>query len=234
MSESTPDALEGSKDDFETRTLKSPKEFYDIWQTHAQTALWMITGVEMKLYREMSLAEFGEFNIPAWETLPTIHTCEGSQPDNLLAHLRCKTPRIFHPDQHKDFYSKIRHEVLKVVHPENLALIHGNILHRARTAQEHYADLTIVADDHWETLAKDRKIVSVIASNPFLPTDLAKVLVKAHKTPSIRIAIAHNTGDNGVLNDIWHGTRSEDIKAAVMENAAFVELHYFSNNKGLR
>lgn len=216
--------------------LKDPAAFKQVWLKKPKGILRLLDGMQSNLFHELACDESGEFLHPSWEWLPMIHSdkCVGDEPNNALAHFFCERPRVFRPNEHKAFYGTIRSRMLAVLHPENLALMHDTILDLPRTVKAEYLELPLVADDHWEPLADDRQLVNSVVSNPFLPDRMAKILAERHKTPSVRIAIAHNTADNGILNDIWHGTKSEDIRTAVQENAAFVKLTYFSNNKGLR
>lgn len=216
--------------------LQDPTAFKQIWLKNPKGLLRLLDGLQSKVFSDLACDESGEFLHPSWEWLPMIHSdrCVGDEPNNALAHFFCEMPRRFHPEKHKAFYTTIRRVMLKALHPENLALLHGTILSLPRTAKAEYLELPLVADDHWDPLANDRQLVNVVVRNPFLPDYTAKMLADRHKTPSVRIAIAHNTADNGILNGIWHGTKSEDIRKAVQENAAFVKLTYFSNNKGLR
>lgn len=216
--------------------LQDTAAFKKVWLKNPKGILRLLDGLQSKLFSELACDESGEFLHPSWEFLPMIHSdkCVGDEPNNALAHFFCEMPRRFHPHEHKAFYTTIRSRILKALHPENLALIHDTILGLPRTVKAEYLELPLVADDHWEPLANDRQLVNGVVSNPFLPDYTAKMLAERHRTPSVRIAIAHNTADNGILNSIWHGTKSEDIRKAVRENAAFVELTYFWNNKGLR
>lgn len=215
--------------------LGDPDRFRKLWTKKPSDAIWEIAGLEREASDRVMLADKREL-YRGWERLPMIHKddCRGDEPGNLLAHWGCREPRVFHPELFREFHSDIRSEMLEVIHPDNLQLVWDNVLDRSRAIRGIYAGLPIVAEEHWEILARERELVSVIVGNPFLPDDLAAVLVHRHKTPSIRISIAHNTGSNDVLNRIWSSTKSEQIRAAVEENAVFQELYIFGNGKGLR
>lgn len=211
-------------DSKELDILKNPEEFSKIWAKKPSTILSILDSLELDLYDVVSEESKFKESIFGWISLPMIHSennCRGDDPNFIDPHYWCEKPRVVDPNLHKDFMLRIREEVLRALHPSNLELLHNNVLNCSRADREEYAGLTIVAKDHWVPLSDDRTVLNTVVTNCFIPDSLAAVLIHRHKTPSIRIGIAHHTSSNEILNAIWKSTKSVSIRAAVSQNIAF-------------
>lgn len=76
-----------------------------------------------------------------------------------------------------------------------------------------------------DELKKDpaRPVVNAVAKNSAAWGSTHEYLVNNHKTPAIRISVATVTKDNDLLNKIYHGTKSKDIRDSVVKNPIFIE-----------
>ncbi|MCC3292896.1 hypothetical protein [Arthrobacter sp. zg-Y1110] len=69
---------------------------------------------------------------------------------------------------------------------------------------------------------RHRPVINAVAGNPRAWLSTHEHLAASHKTPAIRIAVAGATTSNDLLNSIYAGTKSEQIRKAVEANPAFV------------
>jgi hypothetical protein len=162
------------------------------------------------------------------EVLPTVHSadCSNTDPNDTWAHYYCAKPVLYHTDRKLAFCLKKKEELEAYAGSGVIDFIHKNILDSPIKARAHYASSLIVREDHWEQLAKDskREVLNAVAENPLLPTHVAEEIVSSHKTPSLRIDIARNSVDQDLLNKIWNGTKSAEIREAVESNRLFIRL----------
>lgn len=105
-----------------------------------------------------------------------------------------------------------------------LELIHSTIMSESAYAREYYAKTPLVADDHWVLLATDLKrgVINQVVSNPLLPASVGELLVRKHKTASIREHVATFATDLDLLEEIWVGTKSESIRRVVSANPVWM------------
>jgi hypothetical protein len=104
----------------------------------------------------------------------------------------------------------------------NAEIVGGNV---SNTVRESYAGSNGVALpeilDEW----KDdpcRPVINAIARNASAWPSTHEYLVDKHKSSGIRISIAMVTEDSGLLNKIYHGTKSEEIRYWVRANPKFI------------
>lgn len=95
------------------------------------------------------------------------------------------------------------------------------------STREAYAEASHVAlPDILDKLKEDpaRPVINAVARNASAWVSTHEHLVMSHKTPAIRIYIATVTKDNDLLNKIYHGTKSKEIREHVEMNDHFVNL----------
>ena len=93
--------------------------------------------------------------------------------------------------------------------------------------REAYAsDPNIATPEMLDQLKTDpsRPVINAIAKNSSAWVSTHDYLAGHHKTPAIRISIARVTNNNELLNNIYHGTKSKDIREQVEKNPAFNDL----------
>lgn len=104
----------------------------------------------------------------------------------------------------------------------NAEIIGGNV---SNTVRESYAGSNGVASpeilDEWKN-DPCRPVINAIARNSFAWPSTHEYLVDKHKSSGIRISIAMVTEDSDLLNKIYHGTKSEEIRYWVRANPKFI------------
>ena len=112
---------------------------------------------------------------------------------------------------------------LKTVDQKVFDVIESTILDSTVDDRAYYARAWWANPDMLNKLKDDpsREVINKLVDNPFLPDDVALYLVAKHKSPSIRISIAKWSNSLTVLNTIFNGTQSEQIRNAVLENPLF-------------
>lgn len=93
--------------------------------------------------------------------------------------------------------------------------------------REAYAAASHVAlPDILDKLKTDpaRPVINAVARNSAAWVSTHEHLVTSHKTPAIRIYVATVTTDNDLLNKIYHGTKSKEIREHVEMNEHFINL----------
>lgn len=121
----------------------------------------------------------------------------------------------------------LEEEKLDLIDGRIFAFIEATILNASNYARELYSSyyfapwasstvLDSLKDD------KNRAVVNNLANNPLLLVSTQTYMTERYKTPSVRISIAQLTKDNVLLNKIYAGTKSKDIRAAVENNPAFI------------
>lgn len=113
------------------------------------------------------------------------------------------------------------------IDPECVHIIHDEIRsgNTSASLREEYARHdTIALPEILDTLKTDssRPVINAVARNSAAWVSTHEYLVTNHKTPAIRISVASATKDNDLLNRIYHGTKSKDIREAVEKNPVFV------------
>jgi hypothetical protein len=108
----------------------------------------------------------------------------------------------------------------------------GHIIHdelrsgkASNAAREAYADARQVALPEILDALKDdphRPVINAIARNSSAWTSTHEYLLGNHKSPGIRIFIIAATEDNDLLNKIYRGTKSKDIREQVEHHPNFV------------
>lgn len=115
------------------------------------------------------------------------------------------------------------------VDPECAYIAHDEMRNGKPTVstREAYAEASHVAlPEILDKLKEDsaRPVINGVARNASAWVSTHEHLVNSHKTPAIRIYIATVTKDNDLLNKIYHGTKSKDIRNHVEMNDCFVNL----------
>lgn len=115
------------------------------------------------------------------------------------------------------------------VDPECAYIAHDELRKGKPTisTREAYAEASNVAlPDILDKLKEDpaRPVINAVARNSSAWVSTHEHLVMSHKTPAIRIYIATVTKDNDLLNKIYHGTKSKEIREHVEMNENFVNL----------
>lgn len=114
------------------------------------------------------------------------------------------------------------------IDPECVRLINDEIRHGkpSATLREAYASNPNIATPEMLDRLKDdtsRPVVNAVAGNSSAWVSTHDYLAGHHKTPAIRISIARVTNNNELLNKIYHGTKSKDIRERVEKNPAFID-----------
>lgn len=112
------------------------------------------------------------------------------------------------------------------IDPECAHVIHDEIRSgkTTNTLREAYAGASFALPEILDTLKDDksRPVINAVARNSSAWVSTHEHLVASHKTPAIRISVAYATNDNDLLNKIYHGTKSKDIREAVENNPVFI------------
>lgn len=190
---------------------EDPAVFRQLWAKSRSDSWLAIHGASiLRTFRETD-----SYNAVV-EPLPMVHSdsCDGED------HYWCFEPRIFHADLNLELERKQREFIFSQLHPEVLETIHGEILSLDVFSRELYASSLFVTDSHWpELLVDKRPVLNSVARNALLPEELARQIVSAHKTASLRESIASLAASKSFLEEIWNGTKSESIRKAVAGNA---------------
>ena len=115
------------------------------------------------------------------------------------------------------------------IHPEISSFIHHEIMggQASNSTREAYAEAVYVAlPEILDTLKTDpyRPVINAIARNGSAWVTTHEYLVDNHKSSGIRITISAVTNDNQLLNKIYHGTKSQEIRFWVEQNPAFKSI----------
>ena len=112
---------------------------------------------------------------------------------------------------------------LKTIDQKVFDVIEGTILDCSVEVRHYYAEAWWANVELLDKLKDDkaRPVVNSVAMNPFITEEIALYLATKHKTPGIRIDIAMRSRSLLVLNTIFNGTQSEDIRKAVLDNPLF-------------
>jgi hypothetical protein len=114
------------------------------------------------------------------------------------------------------------------IDPECAHVIHDHIRKEKTTAtlREAYAGSVIALPEILDQLKTDssRPVINAVAKNGNAWVSTHEHLASSHKTPAIRLSIALVTKDNELLNKIYHGTKSKEIRERVEKNPIFVNL----------
>lgn len=121
------------------------------------------------------------------------------------------------------------YQTVPLVHPSVLSFVHSEILsgEAPNPVRETYAGSAGIALPEILDGLKDdpcRPVINAIARNASAWVSTHEYLAFKHKTSEIRTSIAMVTKDNALLNKIYHGTKSKDIRFWVEANPVFVEL----------
>lgn len=113
------------------------------------------------------------------------------------------------------------------IDPECAHVVHDEIRNGNPSAslREAYASASFIAlPEILDTFKSDssRPVINALAGNNAAWVSTHEHLVASHKTPAIRISVAQVTKDNDLLNKIYHGTKSKDIREAVEKNPVFI------------
>jgi hypothetical protein len=195
--------------------------FMKLWKTDKSAAITFAD--ELSRYRD---PDFENEESP-WVELPMIHAfdCRGDQPGYSLAHYSCKEPRLYKADLNLKLAQAYKAKLVAAADPKVIDFIQEHIFECSERMRAKYAGSFIVRDDHWESLADDkRSVLNAVAGNALIPTRVAEGIVLRHKTPALRESIAKYTTDNDLLNLIWSGTKSASIQEAVESNPLFKPL----------
>jgi hypothetical protein len=201
--------------------ISNPTVFQSLWEVDPNGTFQGISS--FLLGEQVYHKEWGG----AWETLDQVHgdRC-GAHRDN--PHYWCYTPRVIHGDKLVEFFKKFQIEVLAKMDPAILKTIHTEIMSLNERSKVDYAESVLIADDHWQLLANDKRpVLNALATNSLLPEPLAYDIIASHKTPALRQSIAKSTGSGELLEYIWNGTSSKAIHKAVAENS--VSCRYLSH-----
>jgi len=160
------------------------------------------------------------FHSPA----PDIHVeCDGKAPNEGF-HDKCHTRRVSYDsvarlasfrEARRWAFERIDREVIERLQDFAIA---GSINDR-----EKYAESVIVRDDHWETLAEDKKrsVLNNVVKNPLAPEELRAERARRHKTPELREAAAFATVEPELLHWLWSNSKSHSIRRSVLDNAVW-------------
>lgn len=115
------------------------------------------------------------------------------------------------------------------VDPECAYIVHDEMRNGKPTisTREAYAESYHVAlPEILDKLKEDpaRPVINGVARNASAWVSTHEYLATSHKTPTIRIYIATVTKNNELLNKIYHGTKSKEIREHVEMNDHFVNL----------
>lgn len=112
------------------------------------------------------------------------------------------------------------------IDPECANVIHDEIRNgkTTNTLREAYAGADFALPEILDALKDDpsRPVINAVARNKAAWVSTHEHLVASHKTPAIHISVAYATTDNDLLNKIYHGTKSKDIREVVEKNPVFV------------
>lgn len=118
-------------------------------------------------------------------------------------------------------YSGIDPNILEFVHEHILS---GEASNAVREAYAGAADVAL--PEILDRLRDDpyRPVINAIARNSSAWVSTHEYLVAKHKSSGIRTSVAMATVDNVLLNRIYHGTKSKEIRFWVEANPVFVSL----------
>lgn len=124
--------------------------------------------------------------------------------------------------QNLNYAVQEKHEVID---PRILHLVHDAVREEniSKTLKESYAGAVIALPeilDEWKD-DPSRPVINAIARNSSAWVSTHDYLTTKYKTASLRISIAWATRDYSLLNKIYQGTRSANIRACVERNPAF-------------
>lgn len=119
------------------------------------------------------------------------------------------------------------YQTVPVIDPKVRLFIHEEILsgNTSNAMRETYAGSAGIAlPEILDRLRDDpyRPVINAIARNSAAWVSTHEYLAFKHKTSEIRTSIAMVTEDNALLNKIYHGTKSKDIRYWVDANPLFV------------
>lgn len=214
--------------DAERALIGDPDSFPRAWRS-PKVAMTALAYVNMDL---KSKAE-GKFNTGGKfigvVDLPMVHSsdCQGDS-EGIQAHTHCKRPRMIYPKELQKIEEETRSNLLRILHPENLEFLQSKILKRGIDLKSDYLRLPLVADDHWEELADEPKLLTRVVLNPFLPERIALMIIPKCENPYLRTALVRNTSSHRVLSKIWDSAKFESdpemaelIRDAVLGNSEF-------------
>jgi 23S rRNA U2552 (ribose-2'-O)-methylase RlmE/FtsJ len=118
-------------------------------------------------------------------------------------------------------------DVPHLVDSRIFAIINDEILsgNASNAVREVYAgSYAVVSPEILDGLKDDpyRPVINAIARNSSALASTHEYLINKHKSSGIRISIAMVTENNDLLNKIYHGTKSAEIRCSVECNPAFV------------
>lgn len=124
--------------------------------------------------------------------------------------------------QNLNYAVQEKHEVID---PRILHLVHDAVREEniSKTLKESYAGAVIALPeilDEWKD-DPSRPVINAIARNSSAWVTTHDYLATKYKTASLRISIAWATRDYSLLNKIYQGTRSANIRACIERNPAF-------------
>lgn len=119
------------------------------------------------------------------------------------------------------------YQTVPVIDPQVRLFVHDEILNGnvSNAVRETYAGSAGVALPEILDRLKDdshRPVINAIARNSAAWVSTHDYLASNHKTSDIRTSIAMVTQDNALLNKIYKGTKSKDIRFWVEQNPVFV------------
>lgn len=119
------------------------------------------------------------------------------------------------------------YQTVPVIDPKVRLFVHQEILsgNASNAVRETYAGSAGIASPEILDRLKDdpyRPVINAIARNAVAWVSTHDYLASKHKTSEIRTSIAMVTTDNDLLNKIYNGTKSKDIRFWVEENPMFV------------
>lgn len=119
------------------------------------------------------------------------------------------------------------YQTVPLVHPSVLVFVHSVILsgEASNAVRETYAGSAGIAlPEILDGLRDDpsRPVINAIARNSSAWSSTHEYLATKHKSSEIRTSIAMVTKDNTLLNKIYHGTKSKEIRYWVEANPVFI------------
>lgn len=133
------------------------------------------------------------------------------------------TYRIRRGEVIRGFYLQARAAWVASFHPAVLATVRGAFPTLSQRQLMSAAKSLLVGDDEWAFFVHQvpRPVVSATVENPLLPSEWARVILAAHKSPQLRESIAHHSGDPELLKELWETAKpGSPVRRAVALNQA--------------
>lgn len=188
--------------------IASEEVFNKLWAKDKNTLMWVISSLSTNIL--VDDPEWGEGR----EVVVHSPMCDDDE-----SHWLCAMFVNTGAPSSRNTARRARKKFLEMFHPEVLKKIYSEVFTVTQFSREAYAGSLLVADEHWDVLAEDKRpVMNALTYNWLLPEATARKIISEHKTGWLRMQIARNTDSKALLDDIWNGTKSEQIRAAVVRN----------------